>query len=170
MPRRNRRLPILTDAEAASKVASLPVKGGSLMWHAHLARILTGGTLVPLFRASNLDSVHKGSAHGGGGLPAVRRVFGEGALDYFSHLLRNVGGSLAQGNDLSFKYGLNGTGDVVMGAEIQRRIAGQQAISGHANSIDVRSGPNVTKIPDLFRRHICESSRHVAGHRDAAHS
>src|SRR6266436_956216 len=124
----------------------------------------------PPASADLLRSVHQSRAHRSGGLPTIRRVFGEGALNHFSNLLRNVGGTLAQWNYLTFKYGLDGTGNVVMSAEIERSITGQQAIRRHADCIDVRSGTNVTKISDLFWRHVGKGSCHVASHRDTAHS
>src|SRR5258707_14304837 len=80
-----------------------------------------------------LYGMHQGGAHGGGGLPTVRRVFGESALDYLSDLFRNFGGAPAQWNYFAFKYGLDGPGDIVVGTQIQCRITGQQAVSRHSN-------------------------------------
>src|SRR5258706_2800977 len=66
-----------------------------------------------------LHGMHQCGAHGGGGLPTVRRILGESALDYLSDLFRNLGGALAQWNYLTFKYGLDGPGDIVVGTQIQ---------------------------------------------------
>ena len=73
--------------------------------------------------------MHQRRAHGGGRLPTVRGVFGEGAFDHFSYLLRDFHCSLAQRNYLTFKDGFDGSGNVIVGTEVQRRIAGQQAIA-----------------------------------------
>src|SRR5258708_39203181 len=68
----------------------------------------------PVNLVEYLDGMHQRRPHGGGGLPTVGWVFGEGAFDHFSDTFRNVGSALAQRNYLTFKYSLNRSGNVVI--------------------------------------------------------
>src|SRR2546427_10153220 len=92
---------------------------------------------LPLRLLSISRRVHQRRAHRGGGLPAVRGVFGEGALDYFGDSARHVGGALQEWNNLAFEDSSHRGGDVVGRAEVERRVAGEQAVCGHADRVDV---------------------------------
>src|SRR6059058_6349422 len=106
--------------------------GTSAAWRRRLSMCFMGRetsclTLIdPVATALGTDLIsrrmHQRRAHCGSGLPAIARVFGEGAFDHFGDSAGNVGGALQERNNLAFEDSSHRGGDVVGRAEVERRV------------------------------------------------
>src|SRR6185369_2695276 len=84
-----------------------------------------------------LHGVNERVTHSAGALPTLCRILCKRAIDDFTHCSRNVRRALAKGNSVLFEDGADGVVDATALAQVERERACQQAVSRHANGVNV---------------------------------